>query len=195
MFSVKIKVVWSYAVASHCAFIKGAELQQLNPVSDLWKLGASWSSAVVQALLSSRSIENWTFPPHRQWYICCLGCVKSLNRADFSNDLSEKSSWSQLTLWMNVLNCFVLLAIRTGKPNYIREHQNLEFRHKTSGPCGNHVYTTKMEQIIRGWFLLSGIPTCHFPLANNLVLETAALVGNLELEILMFPLPDGLILW
>lgn len=56
------------------------------------------------------------------------------------------------------------------------------------------MYTTKMEQIIRGRFLLSGIPTYHFPLANNLVLETAAPVRNLELEVLMLSLPDGLIL-
>ena len=49
---------------------------------------------------------------------------------------------------IELLESVTLLAVSAEKPNDVREHQNLGLRHKTLGPSRNHMYSTKMEQII-----------------------------------------------
>lgn len=142
------------------------------------------------AFRPSRNIQYGAFPPQRQWYKS-VWVVWNLLTLQIFQWFEWKESLVSVTSWTNVLSCLKsvsLLAV------WAENQLMLENIRMWDSDTKLIMYTTEMEQIIQRWSLLSGTSAYHFPSVNNLLLETPALAGELEAEMLVLPLPDGLIL-
>lgn len=142
------------------------------------------------AFRPSRNIQYGAFPPRRQWYKSSLGSVKSVNLADFP------VIWVKRVIGVSHLmdKCPQLLESVNLLAVWAENQLMLENIRMWDSDTKLIMYTTEMEQIIQRWSLLSGTSAYHFPSVNNLLLETPALARELEAEMLVLPLPDGLIL-